>query len=75
MTTETRIPAHVAAVTLKQADAFYAGVISSANAFRVINAAARSAWNYYDEIFTDTHRLFESRVDARIDEDVDGWAS
>lgn len=75
MTTTARIPAHVRSLTIEQANAFYAGDISSADAFRVINAAARSAWNYYDGIFNDTHALFAAHVDARIDADVDSWAA
>lgn len=69
-----RVPAHVASIVTVNADAFYAGTISSADAFRAINGAARSAWNYYDGIFNDTHGMFEARVDARIDADVDSWA-
>jgi hypothetical protein len=67
------IPAHIERLTIAQADAFYEARVSSADAFRVINGAARSAWNYYDGIFTDTHRLFDARVAARISADVDSW--
>lgn len=73
--TNSKIPARIAAMTVELADEFYAGTISSADAFAKINAAARSAWNYYDGIFTDTHRMFDARVSERIDADVDSWAT
>lgn len=67
------IPKNVYAVVIDQADAFYEGKVSSVEAFRVINAAARSAWNYYDGIFNDTHAAFATRVDCRIEADIAGW--
>jgi hypothetical protein len=67
------IPAHIERLTVEQADAFYDARVSSVEAFAVINRAARSAWNYYDGIFTDTHRLFDARVYARISADIATW--
>jgi hypothetical protein len=74
MSNVNRIPSNIQRLTIEQADAFYVGTISSADAFAVINRAARSARNYYDAIFKDTHALFAEHVDARIDADVDSWA-
>src|SRR5262245_52342192 len=68
------IPQHIRNLTVAQADAFYEGEVSSVEAFAVINAAARSAWNYYDGISRDTHDLFDEQVGRRIDADADSWA-
>lgn len=74
-TTFPRIPSNVRPMVAEQANAFYEGDVSSVEAFQVINTVARSAWNYYDGIFSDTHALFAELVDERIDADVDSWAT
>lgn len=61
----------VATVVREQADAFYEGRVSSAEAFSAIALVANSAWNYYTGILNDAHQAFDLRVSQNIDRDVD----
>jgi hypothetical protein len=61
------LPESVTLIVQEQANAMYDGVISSADAFAVIDRAALSSWNYYDGILNDAHAAFQRQLDRRID--------
>lgn len=57
-------------VTNEQADAFYEGRVSSAEAFAAIDRVSGSAWNWYPGVLNDTREHFQARVDFRLDADL-----
>jgi hypothetical protein len=61
----------VATTVREQADAFYEGRVSSAEALRVIDGVANHFFNYYPGILNDAHQAFDLRVSHNIDRDVD----
>lgn len=61
----------VATTVRVQADAFYEGRVTSADALRVIDGVANHFFNYYPGIINDAHQAFDLRVTANIDRDVD----